>query len=120
MKTLCFHFLCNVCPGEGEQRAEGGEPADERPCDPCIMEEQEKPPPPCPSESSASSEDSPDKVRPCSCYPQGKDSAVRFDGVWFVTLRLLCVWSGHGEGGGGGGGGAVRAAAASPRSAVGQ
>ncbi|XP_005936966.2 zinc finger C3H1 domain-containing protein [Haplochromis burtoni] len=48
--------------GEGEQRAEGGEPADERPCDPCIMEEQEKPPPLCPSESSASSEDSPDKA----------------------------------------------------------
>lgn len=91
MKTLCFHFLCNVCPGEGEQRAEGGEPADERPCDPCIMEEQEKPPPPCPSESSASSEDSPDKVRPCSCYPQGKDSAVRFDGVWFVSRYVSSV-----------------------------
>lgn len=91
MKTLCFHFLCNVCPGEGEQRAGGGDPADERPRDPCITEEQEKPPPPCPSESSASSEDSPDKVRPCRCYPQGKDSAVCFDGVWVVSHYVSSV-----------------------------
>ncbi|CAI5668430.1 unnamed protein product [Oreochromis niloticus] len=72
--------------GEGEQRAGGGDPADERPRDPCITEEQEKPPPPCPSESSASSEDSPDKATE-------KVVVVEEEELSELQLRLLALQS---------------------------
>ncbi|XP_030587231.1 zinc finger C3H1 domain-containing protein isoform X2 [Archocentrus centrarchus] len=73
--------------GEGEPRAAGeeqGKPTEEGPCDQSSTEEQEKPPQACRSESSASSEDSPDKA-------VGK--VVEEEELSELQLRLLALQS---------------------------